>query len=71
MTSLVRRNACNAIVAEEDCKTVREGRLAGWGGGLWGGGQGGEAGRAGWLVWSGGGPGGGRARWLEGGGSSE
>ena len=43
-TALARRNACDAVVAEEVGKAVlaREGRQAGWGGGV--------AGRVGWLA---------------------
>ena len=61
-TAQARRNASDAIVAEEAGKTAREGRLAGWGGG-----QGEVAGRprpgvvvgrVGWQAGSGGGPGG-------------
>ena len=42
-------NACNAVVAEEDCKAVREGKQAGWGSKLVG-----MAGRVGWPARSGG-----------------
>ena len=46
----MRRNASDAVVAEEEGKTAREGRQAGWCG--W---PGGVAGRVGWRAGSGGG----------------
>ena len=51
-TALARRNARDAVVADEAGKAVWEGRPAGWGG--W---QGGVKGWVGWGVGSGGGPG--------------
>ena len=51
-TAHARRNASDAVVAEEAGKTALECRPAGWGGG-----QGGVAGRVGWRAWSGGRPG--------------
>ena len=59
-TALARRNARDAVVAEQESKAVREGRQAEWGGGWvgwwagWYGGPGRVAGRAGWGGWQGG-----------------
>ena len=78
-TVLARRNARNAVVADEEDKAVWEGRQAGWGGGQggvagsvwwrarWGGGQDGMEGRVRWRAGSwGAGRGGGRAGGSEG-----
>ena len=59
-TALARRNARDAVVADEAGKAVWEGRPAGWGG--W---QGGVKGGVGWGVGSGGGPGGRRGMDLK------
>ena len=64
-TALARRNARDAVVAEQESKAVREGRQAEWGGGLggvvgrvvWRAREGGRAGRVGRLAgWDGGQP---------------
>ena len=69
-TALERRNDPYAVVAEEDCKAVRKGRLAGGVAGRVGW-RARDGGRFGWRAGSGGGQGGGQGRWSEGGGSSE